>query len=76
MAWTKIFEDSKRTYGSRHLSRELKKAGFDAGRHKTRSIMAKLNLQPRYPKRFRVTKDSNHGEPVSLQCLRCSALDT
>ena len=27
--------------------------------------MAKLNLQPRHPKRFRVTTDSHHGEPVS-----------
>ena len=57
-----IFADSRRTYGSRRLSRELKKAGFDAGRHQTRSVMAKLGLQPRYPKRFRVTTDSDHGE--------------
>jgi len=65
----RIFEDSRRTYGSRRLSDELKKAGFDAGRHKTRSIMAKLNLQPRYPKRFRVTTDSDHGEAVSPNLL-------
>lgn len=64
-----IFEDSRRTYGSRRLSRELKKAGFAAGRHKTRSVMAKLNLQPRYPKRFKVTTDSSHGEPVSPNVL-------
>jgi len=64
-----IFEESKCTYGSRRLSRALKKAGFAAGRHQTRSVMAKLNLQPRYPKRFRVTTDSNHGEPVSPNLL-------
>lgn len=64
-----IFEESRRTYGSRRLSRELKKAGFDAGRHKTRSVMAKLNLQPRHPKRFKVTTDSHHGEPVSPNLL-------
>lgn len=61
----KIFEESRRTYGTRRLSRELKAAGFAAGRHKTRSVMAKLNLQPRYPKRFKVTTDSKHGEPVA-----------
>lgn len=66
---TRIFEDSRRTYGSKCLSRELKKAGFAAGRHKTRSIMAKLNLQPRYPKRFSVTMDSDHGEAVSPNLL-------
>ena len=64
-----IFEDSRRTFGSRRLSHELKKAGFDAGRYKTRSVMAKLNLQPRYPKRFRVTTDSDHGEAVSPNLL-------
>ena len=66
---TRIFEGSRRTYGSRRLSRELKKAGFDAGRHQTRSVMAKLGLQPRYPKRFRVTTDSRHGESVSPNLL-------
>jgi hypothetical protein len=66
---TRIFEDSRRTYGTRRLSRELKKAGFDAGRHQTRSVMAKLGLQPRYPKRFRVTTDSKHGESISPNLL-------
>jgi putative transposase len=64
-----IFEGSRRTFGTRRLSRELRKAGFDAGRHKTRSIMAKLNLQAHYPKRFRVTTDSDHGEAVSPNLL-------
>ena len=64
-----IFEDSRRTYGSRRLSRELKEAGFAAGRHRTRSVMAKLKLQPRYPKRFRVTTDSHHGESISPNLL-------
>jgi len=64
-----MFEDSRRTYGSRRLSRELNKAGFAAGRHQTRSVMAKLGLQPRYPRRFRVTTDSRHGEPVSPNVL-------
>ena len=31
--------------------------------------MAKLGLQPRYPRRFRVTTDSRHGEPVSPNVL-------
>ena len=31
--------------------------------------MAKLGLQPRYPKRFRVTTDSNHGESISPNLL-------
>jgi putative transposase len=64
-----IFEGSKRTYGSRRLSGELKKAGIATGRHKTRSIMAKLDLRPRYPKRFKATTESNHSEAVSPNLL-------
>lgn len=56
-----IFSDNKRCFGSRRLSDRLKKQGFAAGRFKTRRIMRELNLQVRYPKRFKVTTDSNHG---------------
>ena len=31
--------------------------------------MAKLGLQPRHPRRFRVTTDSGHGESVSPNLL-------
>ena len=65
----RIFEDSRRTYGTRRLSRELKKAGFAAGRRQTRTVMSKLGLQPRHPKRFRVTTDSKHGESISPNVL-------
>jgi transposase InsO family protein len=60
-----IFEDSKQTYGSRRIADELKKSGIPAGRHKVRSAMARLGLQVRYPKRFKVTTDSHHGEAIS-----------
>jgi putative transposase len=66
---TRIFGDSKRTHGSRRLSRELKKAGFDAGRRKTRSVMAKRGLQTRHPKRFRAATDSSHGESIPPNLL-------
>lgn len=64
-----VFEDSKQTYGSRRIADELKKSGIPAGRHKVRSAMARLGLQVRYPKRFRVTTDSNHSEAISPNLL-------
>ena len=64
-----IFEDSKQTYGSRRIEDELKKSGIPAGRHKVRSVMTRLDLQVRYPKRFKVTTDSDHGEAVSPNLL-------
>jgi transposase InsO family protein len=64
-----IFEDSKRTYGSRRVAGELQKSGIPAGRYKVRSAMARLGLQARYPKRFKVATDSHHSESVSPNLL-------
>lgn len=66
---TQIFEDSRRTYGSRRLSDELKKSDTPVGRYKARTLMTKLGLQVRYPKRFKVTTDSNHDEAISPNLL-------
>lgn len=65
----KIFAESKNSYGSRRLSDALKKADFSVGRYKARRIMAALNLKARYPKRFKVTTDSNHNETISPNLL-------
>ena len=43
----------------------LKKAGFNVGRYKVRRLMAELGLIARYPKRFKVTTDSDHNEAIS-----------
>lgn len=56
-----LFEASKSTYGSRRLSRSLTEAGFPVGRYKVRRLMEEMKLIARYPKRFRVTTDSNHS---------------
>ena len=64
-----IFTDNKHSFGSRRLSDRLKKQGFAVGRFKTRRIMRELNLKVRYPKRFKVTTDSNHNETISPNLL-------
>ncbi len=60
-----LFEANRKVYGSRRLSDALKEAGIDAGRYKTRRLMADLGLEVRYPKRFKVTTDSHHNEAIS-----------
>ena len=60
-----LFEASKKSYGSRRLSDALQKAGMDAGRYKVRHLMARLRLEVRYPKRYRVTTNINHNETIS-----------
>ena len=62
---SQLFYDHKQAYGSRRLSDALKKAGFNVGRYKVRRLMAELGLIARYPKRFKVTTDSNHNEAIS-----------
>jgi putative transposase len=60
-----LFDEFRQSYGSRRLSDELRKAGFAIGRYQTRTLMKRLGLQVRYPKKFKVTTDSNHNEAIS-----------
>ena len=64
-----VFEDSKKTYGTRRLVEGLKKRGFQAGRYKIRRIMQKKKRVVRYPKRFRVTTDSQHNLALAPNTL-------
>jgi putative transposase len=54
------FDRSKKAYGSRRLVKAMKEEGIKIGRFKVRRLMEELNLKARYPKRFKVTTDSNH----------------
>lgn len=60
-----LFDEFRQSYGSRRLSNELRKAGFNMGRYQTRTLMKRLGLIVRYPKKFKVTTDSNHNNAIS-----------
>jgi transposase InsO family protein len=64
-----LFYDRKQTYGYRRLSDALGKAGMKSGHCQVRHLMARLGLKARYPKRFKVTTDSNHHEAISPNLL-------
>jgi putative transposase len=64
-----LFDDHKQTYGYRRLSDALGKAGIKSGHYQVRHLMARLGLKARYPKRFKVTTDSNHNGVVSPNLL-------
>ena len=64
-----IFEENRKIYGSRRISKELKKSGINAGRYKVRQAMARLGLEVRYPKKFKVTTDSDHNHSISPNTL-------
>ena len=65
----KAFEKSGRTYGSRRILAELRSEGYEIGRYKVRSVMKRLNLQVKRPRRYKVTTNSKHSHPVAPNLL-------
>lgn len=64
-----LFYEHKQTYGYRRLSDVLGKAGIKSGYYQVRHLMTRLGLKARYPKRFKVTTNSNHSETISANTL-------
>ena len=64
-----IFNGSKATYGSRRVLKSLKSKGHDIGRYRVRSLMRKLKLVAKTPRRYKVTTDSNHTYRVAANLV-------
>jgi putative transposase len=66
----KIHQDSRKTYGSPRIQKELSRSGFDHGRNRISRLMRLQGLYGRQSKRFRVaTTDSNHDQPIAANRL-------
>lgn len=65
----KIHRESRQTYGSPRVVRELRSQKESAGRHRVARLMRALGLKGLQPKRFRCTTDSNHQNPVAENFL-------
>jgi len=64
-----IFKNSKYTYGSRRILRQLLSEGYTIGRYRVRSLMRKLNLHARCRKRYKITTNSKHHYPIAPNLL-------
>ena len=64
-----IFEESKDSYGSIRMTRELKERGRNVGQNRVANMMRAAGLQARKPKKFKVTTDSKHNYPVAPNLL-------
>lgn len=64
------FEASGRTYGSPSLRHELRKEGFQVGRHRVRRLMREAGIAATPRRRFVVTTDSSHGRAVAENLVR------
>ncbi len=52
------------SYGSRRMKRALSAMGYPVGRRKARSLMREAGVRARYRKKYKVTTNSNHKQPV------------
>ena len=59
-----IAEASGYSYGSRRMKRALNALGYPVGRRKARSLMREAGVKARYRKKYKVTTNSNHKQPV------------
>lgn len=64
-----IHQKSRRTYGSRRMSKSLRDEGYAIGRFRARSLMKKAGLSVKHPKKFKKTTDSHHQLPVAPNLL-------
>ncbi|MCB9609604.1 MAG: transposase [Polyangiaceae bacterium] len=57
-------------YGSRHMRAELVAEGESVGRAKVQRLARDNGLQARRPRRFKVTTDSQHDDPIAPNVLK------
>jgi transposase InsO family protein len=64
-----IFKQSRGSYGSRRMVRQLRAEGHQIGRYKVRRLMRQLGLKAKMRRRFKVTTESRHAFPVAANLL-------
>jgi putative transposase len=64
-----VFDESRASYGSRRIAKQLNDEGHRIGRYKVRRIMRQMGLRAKTPRRFKLTTDSRHSFPVAPNVL-------
>ena len=64
-----IHIETKQSYGSRRMAKQLQAEGFLVGRYKARRLMQEAGVVVRHRKRCPVTTDSRHGYAVAPNLL-------
>ena len=64
VATREVANSSGYSYGTRRMSHALKAMGYSVGRHKARSLMREAGVRASYRKKYKVTTNSQHQQPV------------
>ena len=65
LEWVKdIAESSDYSYGSRRMKQALNALSFPVSRNKARKLMREAGVQAKQRKKYKVTTNSNHKQPV------------
>jgi len=65
LMWVKaIAKASDDSYGSRRMKKALNALGFPISRNKARKLMKEAGVQVKHRKKYKVTTNSNHKQPV------------
>jgi len=59
-----IAQGSNNSYGSRRMRKALNTLGYPVGRHKAKRLMQEASVKVRHRKKYQVTTNSNHKQPV------------
>ena len=65
LSWVRgIAESSRYSYGSRRMKKALNALGYPVSRNSARKLMREAGVQVRHRKKFKVTTNSDHKQPV------------
>ncbi len=65
LGWVKdIAKSSKYSYGSRRMKKALNALGYPVSRNKARKLMNEAGVKARQRRKYKVTTNSNHKQPV------------
>ena len=66
---TKIYRNSRKTYGSPRIHQKLVREGYPIGKKRVERLMHKLDICSLAKKKYRATTDSRHTQPVAANHL-------